>query len=89
MGLMNTTTYCPEDSTAAIQVGARWGSVYATLDELGISSPGGRVSTVGVGGLVLGGGISFFNARKGFVCDSVVNFEVRIEYCNRYTQSLI
>ncbi|GME49777.1 FAD binding domain containing protein [Neofusicoccum parvum] len=30
----------------------------------------------GAGGLTVGGGISFFNARVGFVCDSVANFEI-------------
>lgn len=77
LSYMNSTTYHSENSTAAILPGARWESVYATLDPLNVSSPGGRNYLPGVGGLVTGGGISFFNARKGFVCDSVANFEVR------------
>ena len=31
---------------------------------------------MGVGGLTLGGGISYFSPRVGFTCDTVVNFEV-------------
>lgn len=77
LSYMNSTTYHAENSTAAILPGARWESVYATLDALNVSSPGGRCNVPGVGGLVTGGGVSFFNARKGFVCDSVANFEVR------------
>ncbi|OMP83765.1 Bifunctional solanapyrone synthase [Diplodia seriata] len=73
---MNSTTYHAGNSTAAIQAGARWESVYTTLDALNVSTPGGRCNRPGVGGLVLGSGLSFFNARKGFVCDSVANFEV-------------
>lgn len=76
LGLLNSTTYNPENSTATIEVGARWLSVYETLDAIGTSSPGGRNALPGVGGLVLGGGLSFFNARKGFVCDNVANYEV-------------
>ncbi|KAF4539823.1 FAD binding domain containing protein [Lasiodiplodia theobromae] len=76
LSYMNSTTYHAENSTAAILPGARWESVYATLDALNVSSPGGRCNVPGVGGLVTGGGVSFFNARKGFVCDSVANFEV-------------
>jgi FAD/FMN-containing dehydrogenase len=31
---------------------------------------------VGVGGLTLGGGLSFLSAEYGLVCDNVVNYEV-------------
>ena len=34
------------------------------------------MSITGVGGLVLGGGVSFFSPRHGFVCDNVENFQV-------------
>ena len=37
---------------------------------------GGRNGAVGVGGLTLGGGISYFSPQVGFTCDTVVNFEV-------------
>lgn len=38
--------------------------------------PGGRVDQVGVGGLLLGGGLSFYAGRDGFACDNVVAYEV-------------
>ena len=38
------------------------------------------MATVGVGGLVTGGGISYFSARKGFVADNVVNYELVLPY---------
>jgi hypothetical protein len=56
--------------------GNRWGDVYSVLDEQGLSTLGGRVASVGVGGLVTGGGISFFSPQYGYVCDNVDNFEV-------------
>lgn len=31
---------------------------------------------MGVGGLTLNGGISYFSPQVGFTCDMVVNFEV-------------
>jgi len=37
---------------------------------------GGRNGAVGVGGLTLGGGISYFSPQVGFTCDTVTNFEV-------------
>ncbi|KAJ9626251.1 hypothetical protein H2203_003883 [Taxawa tesnikishii (nom. ined.)] len=56
--------------------GARWGAAYAFLEDEGLAVSGGRVSSVGVGGLTLGGGISFFSPRKGFACDNVITFEM-------------
>jgi FAD/FMN-containing dehydrogenase len=55
MSRLNATTLSPDKKTASVGVGARWGSVYSTLASDGLAIMGGRVSTVGVGGLVLGG----------------------------------
>jgi FAD/FMN-containing dehydrogenase len=76
LGNMNTTTYHAENSTASIQPGSRWLQVYQTLDALGVTVPGGRAGTVGVAGLILGGGNSFYSAKKGMVCDNVVGYEL-------------
>ena len=38
-----------------IGAGNRWGDVYGKLDALGLTVVGGRVSDVGVGGLLTGG----------------------------------
>lgn len=76
LGNMNTTTYHPENSTASIHPGSRWLQVYETLDALGVTVPGGRAGTVGVAGLILGGGNSFYSAKKGMVCDNVVGYEM-------------
>ncbi len=76
LGMMNSTTYHAENNTAAILPGARWKSVYSILDAIGVAAAGGRASTVGVAGLVLGGGNSFYAGRKGMVCDNVVQFQV-------------
>lgn len=55
--------------------------VYETLDKLeNVAVAGGRAGTVGVAGLILGGGNSFYAAREGLVCDNVVNFEVRCAF---------
>ncbi|KAJ4342661.1 hypothetical protein N0V87_000870 [Didymella glomerata] len=73
---MNGTTYNAETELASISPAARWGSVYAALEPLGRMVAGGRGSTVGVGGFLLGGGISHHAPRVGLSCDNVVNFEV-------------
>ncbi|KAK4152004.1 hypothetical protein C8A00DRAFT_35322 [Chaetomidium leptoderma] len=45
---------------------------------LGLAVVGGRSSTVGVSGLTLGGGISYFSGTKGWACDNVRNYEVML-----------
>lgn len=65
-----------DHSVASIGAGASWLDVYLYLDTLGLSVAGGRNGAVGIGGLTLGGGISYIAPRVGFTCDTVVNFEV-------------
>ncbi|KAH8897937.1 FAD-binding domain-containing protein [Thozetella sp. PMI_491] len=73
---MNASSYDSEANVARIQPGGRWKNVYADLQEQGITVTGGRDGGVGVGGFLLGGGISFFTGHMGFGCDTVVNYEV-------------
>ncbi|KAF2716504.1 oxidoreductase FAD-binding protein [Polychaeton citri CBS 116435] len=73
---LNQVTLSDDKSTVTIGPGNRWHDVYGTLVPQGLVTGGGRVAIVGVGGLVLGGGVSFFSPRKGFVCDSVTRFQV-------------
>lgn len=73
---MNQVTVAANRKTVDIGPGNRWGNVYSQLDAQGLATSGGRVATVGAGGLITGGGISFFSPRYGFVCDVVENFEV-------------
>lgn len=76
LGHLNITTYDAAKNVASVGTGARWGDVYATLEEHGVSITGGRQAIVGVGGLLLGGGVGWHTPRKGFGCDSVINYEL-------------
>ncbi|KAL3477349.1 hypothetical protein BJX99DRAFT_257600 [Aspergillus californicus] len=76
LAMLNATVYHPESSTVSIMGGARWGEVYKTLKPYGIAVTGGRSDTVGVGGLMIGGGLSYFAPKYGFACDNVVSFEI-------------
>ncbi|ROW10352.1 hypothetical protein VMCG_01988 [Cytospora schulzeri] len=66
------------ESAALVDIGpgARWRDVYAALDKYDLMVAGGREGSVGVGGLLLGGGISFLSGSRGFACDNVAAFEV-------------
>lgn len=73
---LDTIDVSTRRSIVSVGPGARWGEVYAELVKHDLIVAGGRVGTVGVGGLTLGGGISSFGPRYGWTCDSVVNVEV-------------
>ncbi|ATZ51323.1 hypothetical protein BCIN_06g07340 [Botrytis cinerea B05.10] len=59
-----------------VGAGCRWGEIYEVVEPRGLMVVGGRDSTVGVGGFLLGGGISFLSQRYGWGSDNVRNFEI-------------
>ncbi|EUC29532.1 hypothetical protein COCCADRAFT_40083 [Bipolaris zeicola 26-R-13] len=61
---------------ANVGAGTRWVDVYTTIEKSGVSVVGGRMAPVGVPGLILGGGISFFSNKLGWACDNVASYEV-------------
>ncbi|MCJ1387942.1 hypothetical protein MMC18_000785 [Xylographa bjoerkii] len=65
-----------DGSSVIIGAGARWRDVSKILDEKGLAVVGGRNSDVGVGGLTLGGGLSWFSSRFGLVCSNIISYEI-------------
>ncbi|EKD12970.1 FAD binding domain containing protein [Drepanopeziza brunnea f. sp. 'multigermtubi' MB_m1] len=63
-------------TVARIGAGARFGKVYRALEEQGMMVAAGRDANVGFGGLVLGGGFSWFTSTMGLVADGLVNIEL-------------
>ncbi|KAK1984578.1 hypothetical protein LZ30DRAFT_651402 [Colletotrichum cereale] len=61
---------------ARVGAGARWGEVYRELEKSNRTVVGGRLTGVGVGGLLLGGGLSHLSGLHGWACDNVRNYEV-------------
>ncbi|KAL5351693.1 hypothetical protein ACLOAV_003553 [Pseudogymnoascus australis] len=80
LSALNHVTVSPDKKTVSIGPGNRWIDVYMKLDALGLGVSGGRVASVGVGGLITGGGMSFFSPRYGLVCDTVTEFEVVLAF---------
>jgi len=76
MSLFDQVTPSDDSKAALIGAGCRWVEVYRRLQEKGLAIAGGRNSAVGVGGLTLGGGLSFFSPRFGLVCSTIVEYEV-------------
>jgi hypothetical protein len=76
LSLLNQVTPASDGKRVDIGAGCKWIHVYKALEERGLAVAGGRNSAVGVGGLTLGGGLSFFSPRYGMVCSNIIEYEV-------------
>jgi len=66
----------PAKQTARAEGGATWGDFNAAAHAFGLATTGGIVSTTGVGGLTLGGGIGYLARGFGFSLDNLVSADV-------------
>jgi hypothetical protein len=73
---LNSKKLSKRNSVASIGPGSRWVEVYNWLQPYGLSVAGGRYSTVGVGGVLVGGGINYFGNRVGFSVNTLVSMQV-------------
>lgn len=61
----------PQARTLTAQGGATWGDADREAQAFGLAVPGGIISTTGVGGLTLGGGLGWLHRAHGLACDSL------------------
>jgi FAD/FMN-containing dehydrogenase len=66
----------PAAGTARAEGGATWGDFDAATHAFGLATTGGIISTTGVGGLTLGGGIGYLARGCGLSCDNLVSADV-------------
>ena len=71
LSLMRAVLVDPVQRTARVQGGARWADVNRETQAYGLAVTGGAVSTTGVGGLTLGGGLGWLMAKCGMAMDNV------------------
>jgi FAD/FMN-containing dehydrogenase len=76
LGDMNGVWVDPVNKTVRVQGGATWGQVDREAQVFGLAVPGGVVSTTGVGGLTLGGGIGWLHRKWGLSCDNLISAQV-------------
>jgi len=65
-----------EAMTARAQGGATWGDFNDATHAHGLATTGGIISTTGIGGLTLGGGIGHLSRGLGLSCDNLISAEV-------------
>jgi FAD/FMN-containing dehydrogenase len=60
------------DEVATVGAGARLGDVYDALEARGVAIAAGCGPTVGIAGLVLGGGLGILGRKHGLTCDQLL-----------------
>ncbi len=66
----------PKDDTIRVQGGCRWGDVDHAAHAYGLAVPSGIISTTGVGGLTLGGGVGHLSRGFGLTIDNLLEADV-------------
>jgi FAD/FMN-containing dehydrogenase len=66
----------PKAHTARVEGGCTWADVDHATHAFGLATPAGIISSTGVGGLTLGGGIGHLSRRYGLTIDNLVSVDL-------------
>lgn len=73
---MKSVDIAPDQQSVRLGAGHVLHSLYTGLERYNLSTTGGRVADVGLGGFALGGGLSNFSPKYGLAVDNVFEYEV-------------
>ncbi len=66
----------PANRTARVEGGCVWGDVDHAAHPFGLATPSGFISSTGVGGLTLGGGIGYLSRTHGLTIDNLLGVDM-------------
>ena len=73
---MKGVRVAPEAQTVRVEGGCVWGDVDHATHPFGLATPSGIISTTGVAGLTLGGGIGHLTRRCGLAIDNLLEADL-------------
>jgi FAD/FMN-containing dehydrogenase len=76
LGPMHAVEVDPETRVAVAGGGTTWAQFDAATTAHNLASTGGAISTTGIAGLTLGGGIGWLGRKYGLACDNLIGAEV-------------
>ena len=72
LSLINYTRVDPSDRTVRVGGGCTWNAVDHATHAFSLAVPSGFISTTGVGGLTLGGGLGYLTRKHGLTIDNLL-----------------
>jgi FAD/FMN-containing dehydrogenase len=76
LSAMKSVRVDPQTRTARAEAGVTWGEFDRETQAFGLATTGGLVSTTGIAGLTLGGGIGWLMGTYGLACDNLISADV-------------
>jgi hypothetical protein len=76
LSLLRDVQVDPQGRTVRVGGGCTWGEVDRATGEHGLATPSGIISTTGVGGLTLGGGLGHLTRKFGLAIDNLLEAEM-------------
>jgi len=73
---MRSVRVDPAARTARADAGVTWGDLNAATHAFGLATPGGIISTTGIAGLTLGGGVGYLTRGFGLSIDNLISVDV-------------
>ena len=76
LSLMWSVRVDPDKRTARAEGGVKWSELDHETQEFGLATTGGTVSTTGIAGLTLGGGVGWICRKHGLSVDNLLSADV-------------